>query len=61
MNQNNTLFVLESMPLDDHTVTHNGFFTFQISEEDITLEKFIFNGSKLDYPGNSDNKCDTHG
>ncbi|TNI50310.1 metallophosphoesterase [Aeromonas veronii] len=54
VNQNNTLFVLESMPLDDHTVTHNGFFTFQISEEDITLEKFIFNGSKLDYPSTAE-------
>lgn len=50
VSQNSTLFVLESMPLDDHTVTHNGFFTFQVTQDNIILEKFIFNGSKLAYP-----------
>lgn len=54
VSQNNSLFVLESMPLDDHTVTHNGFFTFQIGQDDITLEKFIFSGSNLNFPSNSE-------
>lgn len=54
VSQNSALFVLESMPLDDHTVTHNGFFTFQINQDDIILEKFIFNGSKLDFPSTSE-------
>jgi len=47
LSPNNSVFVLESMPLDDKGVTHNGFFTFYIDEDRVFLDTFIYHGAIL--------------
>jgi hypothetical protein len=40
--------MIESLPIDDHHVSENGFMTFEIEGSDILVSTYTWNGTTYD-------------
>lgn len=46
--ESSTTLMIESLPIDDHHVSENGFMTFEIECSDILVSTYIWNGTTYD-------------
>lgn len=46
--ESTTTLMIESLPIDDHNVSENGFMTFEVDGSDILISTFIWNGTTFD-------------